>query len=201
MYMRFRKLLELQVDSLAVLTSIERRIDALAIAINALSLVEGKNPFIVVPAQNSNLPVRDILLVSRITTNKYPKPRKRRKVGGHIPEDKFSTGRRNVDIVNLTTMKQEYAHLLANAEVLRRDLSSRSAGKLFCFVSVLLLKLTYMQPIDLSSPWVTVSKLTQAGQFELAMSTAKTLSVDMSELFQRLALQCVQLSSDDDLGP
>lgn len=64
-------------------------------------------------------------------TNDISKPRKRQRVGGHIPEERFSSGRRNVDIVDLATMKQEYAHLLANAEVIRRDPSNRSAGLYF----------------------------------------------------------------------
>lgn len=62
MYIRFRKLSDLQADSLAILTSMEQQIDALAIAINALSLVEGKNPSVVVPAQGSTLPVSLFLL-------------------------------------------------------------------------------------------------------------------------------------------
>lgn len=57
MYIRFRKLSDLQIDSAATLESMEQRLDTLVIAINALSLVEGKNPFVVAPIQNSTLHV------------------------------------------------------------------------------------------------------------------------------------------------
>ena len=49
-----------------------------------------------------------------------------------------------------------------------------------------------------SSSWVILSKLTQHGLYDLAMYVAHTLDVDMSELFERLAIQCIRLSSAQD---
>ena len=65
MYIRFRKLSELHGDSAVTLASVEQQVDALAVAVNALSLVEGKNTFILVPIQGSTQPVRMMTFLSR----------------------------------------------------------------------------------------------------------------------------------------
>lgn len=41
----------------------------------------------------------------------------------------------------------------------------------------------------------TVSRLTQAGLIDLAMSTARATAVDMTELFQRLTVLCLRLTA------
>ncbi len=56
-------------------------------------------------------------------------------------------------------------------------------------------KLLKMRLDGLPSPWVLVSKLTHGGQYDLAMQTAKALGADMTEIFQRLSLQCLRLSA------
>ena len=48
-------------------------------------------------------------------------PRKRRKVGGYIPRERFTSSQRNIEIVKLPDVEQEYALLTANMELLRRD--------------------------------------------------------------------------------
>ncbi|KAI5124761.1 hypothetical protein M0805_005395 [Coniferiporia weirii] len=160
MYIRSRKLSELQGDPTTSLDLAVQQAEALSITINSLSLVEGKSPCILVPVQRVGMPSR-----------------KRRR---YVPEDKFTSGRRGVEIVKLFTIEQEFTHLTANIVLLRRDPG-------------------LVRNEELSTPWVTVSKLTQAGLFDLAMYTAKALSVDMSELFQRLALQCLRLSTTSDM--
>ena len=47
-------------------------------------------------------------------------------------------------------------------------------------------------------PLITVSKLSRAGLFDLAITTAQMLSVDMTELFQRLTVCCIKLSAASD---
>ena len=104
---------------------------------------------------------------------------------------------RNVDIVNLADIEKEYTHLAANIELMRRDPSLLlSGGKHDVRLPAHNCSL-FPEPIV--TPWVTVSKLTQEGQYDLAMHTAKVLGVDMSELFQRLASHCLQLSDVTDL--
>ncbi|THH12327.1 hypothetical protein EW145_g80 [Phellinidium pouzarii] len=162
MYIRSRKLSELQGEASASVDLAQQQAEALSIAINALGLIDGRNASITMPVQTSTAP-----------------PRKRRKVESYIPEDKFTFSHRSVEVVKLLAIEQEYTHLIANIELLRRDPSLVRYG-------------------ELSTPWVTVSKLTQVGLYDLAMHTAKALSVDMSELFQRLALQCLRLSTTSD---
>jgi nuclear pore complex protein Nup160 len=50
----------------------------------------------------------------------------------------------------------------------------------------------------ISQPLITVSKLSTVGLFDLALTTAQLLSVDMTELFQRLTVTCIKLSSTSD---
>ncbi|EJD01293.1 uncharacterized protein FOMMEDRAFT_158427 [Fomitiporia mediterranea MF3/22] len=163
MYIRYRNLSELPVDSTMPLALLEQQAETLSVAMNALGLVETKNAFIVVPTHESSLP-----------------PRKRRKIGSYLPKEQLSASQRNVDIVRLPDIEREYAHLTANLELIRRDPTLVRHGEPHL------------------TPWLTVSKLTQAGLFDLAMHTAKTLSIDMSEVFQRLSLQCLHLSASLD---
>jgi len=160
MYLRSRKLSELHSGPLASVALAEESAESLVVAINALRLLDCKNPHIVVPANATSAP-----------------PRKKRKVDSYIPEAKFTTGQRDADVVTLIEMENEYIHLTANLELWRRDPSLIRNG----------------EPVP--SAWVTVSKLTQLGLYDVAMYTAKALSVDMSELFQRLAVQCLRVST------
>ena len=43
-----------------------------------------------------------------------------------------------------------------------------------------------------------VLKLTQANRFDLAIATARTLEVDMTDIFTHLTSQCLRLSRDAD---
>ena len=52
--------------------------------------------------------------------NRY-KPRKRRKLLNHIPEDKYMPGLYDADIVHLKDMQFEYALLSAQIDMVRRD--------------------------------------------------------------------------------
>lgn len=51
----------------------------------------------------------------------------------------------------------------------------------------------------LMSPTSVVLKLAQANRFDLAIATAQSLDVDMSEVFESLANQCLRISRDPDV--
>jgi hypothetical protein len=57
----------------------------------------------------------------------------------------------------------------------------------------------HFTPSDvLLSPASIVLRLGQANQFDMAMATARSLDVDMSELFAILTIQCLRLSRNPD---
>ncbi|KAL7282041.1 hypothetical protein ACG7TL_003508 [Trametes sanguinea] len=115
-----------------------------------------------------------------ITVETGHEPRKRRKLTKHIPESKYATGRRDAEMVELKDMQYEYALLSARVEVVRRDPTLLSAG-------------------DLAFPPPSlVLRLAQWNRFNTAMTTARSLDVDMSDLFSHLTNRCLRLSRNPD---
>ncbi|KAK0467905.1 nucleoporin Nup120/160-domain-containing protein [Desarmillaria tabescens] len=106
-------------------------------------------------------------------------PRKRQKVK-RIPESKYTPGKYENEIVHLEDVQYEYALLSAQVDIVQRH---PSAGQYPKF------------PLP---PASIVLRLVQLNCFNLAMTTARSLDVDMSELFSRLTIQCLRLSRDPD---
>ncbi|KAF8665766.1 hypothetical protein AX16_000214 [Volvariella volvacea WC 439] len=163
MYQRGRKFAELLFESFSLALA-EEQLESYLIAINALSLLDSSNAWILVP-----VPL-DIKI----------EPQKRRKLSHHIPEDKYSLGIHGVEVVQLSDIQQEYALLSAQIDLIRRDPSVQGLPDL------------------LVPPPLIVLKLGQANRFNQAMMTARSLDVDMSDLFSDLAVQCMRLTRDPD---
>ncbi|KAF8845600.1 hypothetical protein BDN67DRAFT_993287 [Paxillus ammoniavirescens] len=104
-------------------------------------------------------------------------PRKRRKLAQSLP---LSTSSNNSEIIDLEDLRFEYTLLATRLRLIRRDSTLLAA------------------PDALLSPSLIILRLGQANQFELAMSAARALDVDMSELFAALAGQCMRLSRNPD---
>ncbi|KIL00449.1 hypothetical protein PAXRUDRAFT_821638 [Paxillus rubicundulus Ve08.2h10] len=104
-------------------------------------------------------------------------PRKRRKLAQNLP---LSTSGNNSEIIELEDLRFEYTLLATRLRLIRRDSTLLAA------------------PDALLSPSLIILRLGQANQFELAMSTARALDVDMGELFAALAGQCMRLSRNPD---
>ncbi|KAF9246881.1 nucleoporin Nup120/160-domain-containing protein [Melanogaster broomeanus] len=104
-------------------------------------------------------------------------PRKRRKLAQNLPLSTSSTGS---EIIDLDDLRFEFTLLSARLRLIRRDPTLLTA------------------PDALLSPSLIILRLGQANQFELAMSTARALGVDMSELFAALTGQCMRLSRNPD---
>ncbi|KAI0334875.1 hypothetical protein GY45DRAFT_1317953 [Cubamyces sp. BRFM 1775] len=115
-----------------------------------------------------------------ITVETGHEPRKRRRLTKHIPESKYAAGTRDAEMVELKDMQYEYALLSARVEVVRRDPTLLSAGEIALPSASLVLRLA------------------QSNRFNTAMATARSLDVDMSDLFGHLTNRCLRLSRNPD---
>ncbi|TBU50494.1 nucleoporin Nup120/160-domain-containing protein [Dichomitus squalens] len=111
-----------------------------------------------------------------IVTETGNEPRKRRRLSKYIPESKYASGKRDTEAVDLKDMQHEYALLSARAELVRRDPTLLSAGE-------------YALP-----PASIVVRLAQANRFNTAMATARSLDLDMTDIFSYLVGRCLRLS-------
>ncbi|KAG5654657.1 hypothetical protein H0H81_009905 [Sphagnurus paluster] len=181
MYQRARKLHDLINDATSFASLAEEQLEGYSIAINALSLVDQKNAWVLLP----------------MPADQTYEPRKRRKLSRHIPESKFTSAKLDADIVRLADMQYEYALLEAQIDMIRREPTLLSSPGQYSQLSF-----AYI-PIDpqvefLLQPSVIVLRLAQAKQFTLAMATARSLKVDMTDLFSHLTGQCLRLSRNPD---
>ncbi|KAF8076014.1 nucleoporin Nup120/160-domain-containing protein [Lyophyllum atratum] len=164
MYQRARRLQNLINDPTSFASLAEEQLEAYLVAINALSLVDQKNAWILLP----------------MPADQAHEPRKRRKLSRLIPEHRFTPGKFDSDIIHLPDMEYDYALLAAQIDILRRD-PALSAS-----------------PEFLIPPPVIVLRLAQANRFSQAMATARSLKVDMTDLFCHLTGQCLRLSRNPD---
>jgi len=165
MYQRARKLAVLSnTNELAQYFSLaEQQLEALIVSSNALALLDQKDTWIVLPIAPEGLGARQ------------PEP-KRRKLTRHIPEDRFASGKRDLEIVKLSDVIAESTLLSAQLDLVRKDPELLRSSA------------------TLRSPESVVLRLVQNNRFNLAMATARTLEVDMTDLFSHLTRQCLRLS-------
>ncbi|KZT26905.1 hypothetical protein NEOLEDRAFT_1111428 [Neolentinus lepideus HHB14362 ss-1] len=161
MYQRGRRLAEHP----AYWNDLPRQLEAYLTAMNALSLVDPKNAWFVMP----------------VVSDSDDEPWKRRRLSKHIPEDKYAVGKRDSEIVELADIRYDYALLSARLELMRLDPEAGSVTD------------------HLLSPSSIVMRLAQANRFITAMSLARSLHVDMSDLFSLVTRQCLRLSYDPDM--
>ncbi|EKM59586.1 uncharacterized protein PHACADRAFT_87488 [Phanerochaete carnosa HHB-10118-sp] len=135
----------------------ELQLEAYLVCINALSLIDPKGAWFILPisAENSS---------------------ERRKLAKHIPQDKYSIARRDVEVVELADVQYEFALLDAQAQLLRKNPALLGSLEL------------------LLSPANVVLKLAQTNQFDRAIAVAKSLGVDMTDVFTHLTMQCMRLT-------
>jgi len=165
MYQRARKFAVLSnTNELAQYFSLaEQQLEALIVSSNALALLDQKDTWIVLPIAPEGLGARQ------------PEP-KRRKLTRHIPEDRFASGKRDLEIVKLSDVIAESTLLSAQLDLVRKDPELLRSSA------------------TLRSPESVVLRLVQNNRFNLAMATARTLEVDMTDLFSHLTRQCLRLS-------
>ncbi|KAH8105506.1 nucleoporin Nup120/160-domain-containing protein [Cristinia sonorae] len=164
MYQRARKLSALSTDPAEFHSLAEMQLEACTVSINALSLVDPKSAWFVLPATDWGA----------------REGRKRRKLSRFIPEEKYSDGKREVEIVELADIKHEYALLSAQVELVHIQPQ-------LLFVNELL-----------SQPLSVVLKLAQLHLFDTALATGQALGVDLTDVFSHLTNQCLRFSQNPD---
>ena len=205
MYQRARKLTTTMGAASTFVELAELQLEAYVVAMNSLALVDMKNQWITLPItaetghEVSGLLPRTGKSTDSLTS--HGQPRKRRKLSRHIPEDKYSSGRRDSEVVELKDMQYEYALLSARVELVQRDPTLLSAGGEFLpDLAHPRPRLVHRRPRpDFALPPASlVLRLAQAGRFNTAMTAARSLDVDMSDLFGHLTTRCIRLSRAPD---
>ncbi|KAK2466397.1 hypothetical protein APHAL10511_002039 [Amanita phalloides] len=102
--------------------------------------------------------------------------RKRRKVTRYIPEAKYSSGNYDAEVVQLVDIQHDYAALSAHIDLVRSDPTLISSQDFFLPTSLIILKLA------------------QANRLSQAMTYARSLEIDMTDLITHLTRQCLRLS-------
>ncbi|KAK7060140.1 hypothetical protein VNI00_000904 [Paramarasmius palmivorus] len=109
-------------------------------------------------------------------------PRKRRKLSLHASSAMASrSGRLESEVIQLPDVQYDYTLLSAQLDLIQKDPSLLTS------------------PNFLLPPSSIVLRLAQSNRFNLAMATARSLDVDMTDLFAHLTTQCLKLSHDPDI--
>ncbi|KAI5824156.1 hypothetical protein K523DRAFT_285520 [Schizophyllum commune Tattone D] len=107
-------------------------------------------------------------------------PRKKRRTSKYIPEERFKTDKLatnyGVDVIRLSDLEYEYALLNAQADLIRRE-------------PAILQNQEFLLP-----PESIVLRLASSNRFDAALTTARSLRVDMTDTFSRLTTQCLRLA-------
>ncbi|KAF7330785.1 hypothetical protein MVEN_02417700 [Mycena venus] len=118
------------------------------------------------------------LLPVLVADHSREQPHKRRRLSKHIPESRFTPGTHDAEVVTLSEIQYELALLSARMEIVQKEPALSSFGDL--------------------PPESIVLRLAQSNRFSLAMATASSLKVDMTDLFAHLTTQCLRLSRNPD---
>jgi hypothetical protein len=199
MYQRARKLHDLVGDPAQLLVLAEEQLEAYIVAMNSLALLEHPNAWILIPItiENNHEVRKSISLPDNTGSQRGLQPRKRRKLSKHIPESKFTVGKSDSELIELADIQYEYVLLSARLDLIRKDPQLlASGGKTYSNLSCALL--SRRQPGFLLPPASIVLKLAQSNRFNTAMSTARSLNIDMTDLFAHLTSQCIRISRSPD---
>ncbi|KAF5393577.1 hypothetical protein D9757_000399 [Collybiopsis confluens] len=107
--------------------------------------------------------------------------REKRHLVSNIPESKFSPGKYENEVVQLVDIQYEYTLLSAQLDLIARDSSLVPTTESFL------------------PPSSIVLRLAQANRFNMALAIARSLEVDMTDLFAHLTTQCLRLSHNPDV--
>ncbi|KAF9057494.1 nucleoporin Nup120/160-domain-containing protein [Panaeolus papilionaceus] len=157
MYQRARKLGDSIADAASFISLAEDQLEAFSVSMNALSLVDSKNSWMLIP------------VVTDLT-------QKRQRLSRHIPESRYLSSKHDAEIVHLSAIEYESTLLRAQIDSIKRDPSLLSS------------------PEFLLPPNVIIMRLAQASQYNQALAIARSLKVDMTDVFVHLTNQCIRLS-------
>jgi nuclear pore complex protein Nup160 len=195
MYQHALKLKAAINDGTSFVEVAQAQLEAIMIAINALSLVDSRNAWIVIPKSLSNT-VRFIFCKPRFALNSS-KVLHRRPALNHVPEGKYSSRKHDGEIVHLSDMQYDCALLRAQIDLIRKDPSIlTSQGKSICLLiqcSIHIFSTEFLIP-----PALVVMRLVNMNFYEQALTTARTLGVNMTDTFSQLTVHCLRLKNTPD---
>lgn len=120
--------------------------------------------------------------------------RKRRKLSRNIPDDKYHKACRDVEVVDLADLRHEYTLVSSRLELIRRQPDLLAASRKCCSTHRERTRVHVAHTEHFLTGEQIVSAYAQAGSYDYAMSVARSMGVDMKELFERLTLQCLRLA-------
>ncbi|KAJ3743459.1 nucleoporin Nup120/160-domain-containing protein [Lentinula detonsa] len=106
----------------------------------------------------------------------------KRQTSSNIPEYKYSPAKYESEIVQLSDIQYEYTLLSAQLDLMVRESTLPSSSTEF-----------------FPPPSSIVLKMAQSNRFNMALATARSLEVDMTDLFAHLTTQCLRLSHHPDV--
>jgi nuclear pore complex protein Nup160 len=195
MYQHALKLKAAIVDCASFVEMAQAQLEAIMIAINALSLVDSRNAWIVIPKSLSSA-VRIIFRIPRFALTSFQAPH-RHVAFNHVPECKYSSRKHDVEIVHLSDIQYDCALLRAQIDLIRKDpnvltsqgRSIRSLIQCFNHIS----STEFLIP-----PALVVMRLVNMNFYEQALTTARALDVNMTDTFSQLTVHCLRLKSTPD---
>jgi nuclear pore complex protein Nup160 len=110
----------------------------------------------------------------------------------NIPDEKYHLSCRDTEVVDLADLRHEYTLVNSRLELVKRQPDLLAASRK-CFLSHASEDRHSCQAEHFLSGSQIVSAYAQAGSYDYAMSAARSLGVDMTELFERLTIQCLRL--------
>ncbi|KAI0030435.1 nucleoporin Nup120/160-domain-containing protein [Vararia minispora EC-137] len=163
MYQRARKLGMLARDPRQYSELSERQLESYIAAVNALSLLDPKSAWFVIPLNPEGRPLRQVCPLTK-----------------YLPEEHIMGGKRNLEYVNRTDIVKEHTLLAAQLEIIRNEPALLASAD------------------TLLSPSGVVTRLSQGQRFNTALKTARTLALDMTEIFSNLTRECIRLARNPD---
>ena len=119
MYQRARKVQDVITDVASFISLAEDQLEGLSVAVNALSLVDEKTAWVLMPVVSD--PVSDYIEKSSHGLIYFQQTRKRQKLSKHIPESKYITSKHDAEIIHLTDMQYDCVLLRAQIDSIKRD--------------------------------------------------------------------------------
>lgn len=201
MYQQAQKLAASVVDVASFVETAQPQLEAIMIAVNALSLVDSKNAWIVVPKSNTTVR-KNAIIFPRGPLTLLLQARNKRIILNHVPENRFSSRKYDAEIVHLSDMQYDCTLLRAQIDLIRKDPSLLSSqGKFFFELDAFMVRLSnVVNPIPefLMPPALIVLRLANMNFYEQALTTARALDIDMTDVFTQLATHCLRLTRNPD---
>lgn len=126
MYQRARKLGDSIADAASFISLAEDQLEAFSVSMNALSLVDSKNSWMLIPVV-TDLVRLHVAFVQRYLLTTISQTQKRQRLSRHIPESRYLSSKHDAEIVHLSAIEYESTLLRAQIDSIKRDPSLLSS--------------------------------------------------------------------------